>query len=239
MKLETTLIAGKPLRYSVRRSRRARRLGLTVCHRQGVEVVLPWRARLSDVPDLLKRFSGWLVEQADKYEVWDGPKVRSFATGSTVDILGRARRLEISGLPAGKSRPQVHLEGDALHLQLSAEDIFEPRPALQKYLRKLARADLLERVEHWSDRLGLYPTKVIVGERTSRWGSCSRQGTLSFCYRLIQAPPEVIDAVVAHEVCHLAHLNHGKRFYALLDRVCPDHRRCMDWLRDHDQELLL
>jgi predicted metal-dependent hydrolase len=62
---------------------------------------------------------------------------------------------------------------------------------------------------------------------------------LSFCYRLIMAPPEVIDAVVAHEICHLAHMNHGPRFYALLDEACPGHRRAMAWLRENEDNLLL
>ena len=65
------------------------------------------------------------------------------------------------------------------------------------------------------------------------------RGTISYCYRLVMAPPEVIDAVVAHEICHLAHLNHSRRFYALLDKVCPDHRARMKWLVDHHDELQL
>ena len=81
--------------------------------------------------------------------------------------------------------------------------------------------------------------RLVIGERRSRWGSCSRRGTLSFCYRLVMAPPETIDAVVAHELCHLVHLNHSRRFYALLDRVCPGHREAMDWLADHHDELQL
>jgi predicted metal-dependent hydrolase len=117
--------------------------------------------------------------------------------------------------------------------------VFEVRAVLEKYLRRLARKDLTERTAHWADRIGLFPRKVIVGERTSRWGSCSVRGTISYCYRLVMAPPEAIDAVVAHEICHLAHLNHSRRFYALLDKVCPDHRTSMKWLVDHHDDLQL
>ena len=164
---------------------------------------------------------------------------RQYATGSNVPVLGRPRRLELTALPPGRSRPIVRLTETALRMRLIAADILDPRPALERYLRKLARDDLRTRVERWSEIVGRQPRRVIVGERTSRWGSCSRRDTLSFCYRLILAPPAVIDAVVAHELCHLVHLNHSRRFYALIERVCPDHARQMDWLRAHADDLLL
>ena len=106
-------------------------------------------------------------------------------------------------------------------------------------MRSLARRDLTARTAHWAETLDLHPRRVMVGERTSRWGSCSRQGALSFCYRLVMAPPRVADAVVAHEVCHLAHLDHGRRFWALLDSACPWHRDANRWLQDHEDELII
>jgi hypothetical protein len=89
-----------------------------------------------------------------------------------------------------------------------------------------------------AEDIGLWPARIIVGERTTRWGSCSGRGTLSFCYRLVMAPPAVIDAVVAHEICHLRHMNHGRRFRRLVTLACPDHDEQMTWLREHEDELL-
>ncbi len=233
------LIKGKPVRYRVRRSRRTRKMGIQVCKRDGLVIILPERMGLKVVPELLEYWADWIDTKADEYDVRQGPRVRQFATGSVLSILGKPRHLAITNLPNGRKRPVIDLTDDSLTLALAPADVFDVRPVMEKYLRRLARQDLTERTAIWADRIGLFPRKVIVGERTSRWGSCSARGTLSFCYRLIMAPPEAVDAVVAHEICHLAHLNHSRRFYALLDRVCPGHRESMKWLREHEDDLLL
>lgn len=233
------LIKGKPVHYRVRRSRRARKMGVQVCKRDGVVITLPQRVGLKVVPELLEHWADWIDTKADEYGVRHGPQVRRFSTGSVISILGVPRRLALTNLPNGRKRPVIDLVDDSLTLALAPADVFDVRPVLEKYLRRLARQDLTERTTRWADRIGLFPGKVIVGERTSRWGSCSPRGTLSFCYRLIMAPPEVIDAVVTHEICHLAHLNHSRRFYALLDQVCPGHREAMKWLREHEDDLML
>jgi predicted metal-dependent hydrolase len=238
-RLERTLVGGRPLSYRVRRSRRARKMGVHVDKRDGVVVVLPWRTGLKVVPGLLEDWAEWLNEKVEEYGVRHGPEVKGYATGSELLVFGRPRRLLISALPPGRKRPRFDLADEVLAAELAPDDIFAPREQLEKYLRRLARADLNERVSRWSGEIGLYPKKVIVGERTTRWGSCSPRGTLSFCYRLVMGPERIIDAVVAHEICHLAHLNHGKRFYALLDKACPWHREAGRWLKDHHDDLLL
>ena len=239
IKTATTLIDGRPLRYTVRRSARARKLGVEVSRRTGVVVVLPRRVGAAVVPELMDHWADWLAVRADRYDVWDGPRRRQYATGSEILVLGRPRRLELSVLSGGRARAVVDLTDEALRMQLPPAAVLEPRDELEKYLRKLARQDLLPRTAFWAERVGEQPSRVIVGERTTRWGSCSRRRTLSYCYRLIMAPEAVIDAVVAHEVCHLAHLNHGPRFRALLDRVYPGHRKAMAWLQANEEDLLL
>jgi len=233
------LIKGKPVRYRVRHSRRARKMGVQVCKRDGVVIVLPQKVGLKVVPELLEHWADWIDAKADEYGVRHGPLIREYATGSEILIMGRPRKLAVSNLPNGRKRPIVELGEDSLSMVLAPADVFEIRPILEKYLRRLARKDLTERTALWSDRIGLFPRRVIIGERTSRWGSCSVRGTLSYCYRLVMARPEAVDAVVAHEICHLAHLNHSRRFYGLLDKVCPDHRVWMKWLVDNHDDLQL
>lgn len=236
---EQALVGGRLLRYEVRKHRRARSATARVNRRDGVVVTLPWRVPLRVVPSLLAEWETWLADQAEKHQVWNGPAVRELASGSELWVLGRLRSLQIEALPPGRRRATARLEPDALSLALPPQRILEPRPAVEKYLRRLARSELEARVDRWARRVGRRPAKVIVGERTSRWGSCSRRGTLSFCYRLVMAPPETIDAVVAHELCHLVHLDHSPRFYELLDGVCPGHREVTGWLDIHHDELLL
>ncbi len=234
-----TVIGDRPLCYRVRKSRRARKLGLSVSKREGVLVTLPQRVSYAEVPRLLEEFSDWLDAKADEFDVRLGPRVKQYGRGSEILVLGTVRRIEVRSLPAGRVRPRFELQDEALVMILSPDQVLDIRPALEKYLRRLAHEDLPPRVEHWAGVVGRRPRRVIIGERTSRWGSCSATGTISLCYRLVMAPPEVIDAVVAHEICHLVHLDHGPRFYELLDRVCPEHRRVREWLREHHEALVV
>lgn len=234
-----TMIGGRPLCYRVRKSRRARKLHLRVSKREGVLVTLPQRVGYAEVPALLAEYADWLDAKADEFDVRMGPQVRQYGRGSRVLVYGAPRRIEVRALPSGRVRPRQELAGDALTLVLPPDQVLDPRPALEKYLRRLAHEDLPARVAGWADKAGLRPGKVIIGERTTRWGSCSARGTISLCYRLVMAPPEVIDAVVAHEICHLAHLDHGRRFYALLDGLCPWHRESRRWLNEHHEDMVL
>lgn len=234
----TALVNGRPLKYRIRRSKRARRAKIEVCRRDGVVVVLPWRASAAVISALLDDWGGWMDAQAEKLGVRLGPQVKQYATGSTINILGEPCLIEVRGAAAGQRSSQVERLGDTLILSLKPDDVFDTRAVLEKYLRRVAGNDLRTRTTYWAEHLGLYPSRVIVGERTTRWGSCSPRGTLSFCYRLVLAPPHVVDAIVAHELCHLRHMNHGKGFYALLDSVCPWRREADAWLRRHHDDLL-
>jgi len=234
-----TLLRGRALRYRLRRNRRTRRPGLEVSRRDGLVVSVPWRARPEIVPGLLHQWADWLVAKLDEHDAWDGPCVREFATGAELLVFGRPRRLQLKALGARERGWRAELTDDRLVLHMPPDRILSPRPVVEQYLRGLAREHLPGRIEHWAARVGRRPSRVVIGERTTRWGSCSPSGTLSFCYRLVMAPPDVIDSIVAHEVCHLRHLDHSRRFWSLLDEVCPHHRRCRDWLNRHEDDLII
>ncbi len=234
---ESRILAGRRLRYHVRRSPRARRLGVTVSRRKGLEVVLPRGATRADLERFFVEAAEWVTQQVERHGVWDGPVRRAYATGSTFMLLGREIRLVLTILPPGRIRPTSHLHGDVLHLALPAQDILDPRPALERWLRRFAADHLRERTDDLGGRLGLRPSRVVVGDRVTRWGSCSRTGTISFCYRLVMADPAVVDAVVIHELCHLRHADHGPRFRRLVSAMCPDHDLRMAWLRTNGENL--
>lgn len=237
--LQTTLLAGRPVRYRVRRSPRARRVGVQVSAREGLVVVLPRRAALREVEGALRELAPWIDEKVDVYGVREGPLRSELTTGSTLLVLGVRRRIELAPLPRDRVRPRISLEPSRLLCELPSDHLLDPRHAVERWLRRLARREIPPRVDHWASELDLHPQRVIIGERTSRWGSCSSRGTLSFCYRLVMAPPRVIDAIAAHEVCHLAHLNHSRRFWSLLDGACPWHREAEGWLDDHHEAMVL
>ena len=105
-------------------------------------------------------------------------------------------------------------------------------------LGKKAREVIPPRVEHFSRLLGVDYGKISIRNQLTRWGSCSSSGNLSFNCLLMLAPPEVLDAIVAHELCHRKEMNHSKRFYAHLLSIYPEYHKWHAWLKTHGGELM-
>ena len=110
---------------------------------------------------------------------------------------------------------------------------------LDKRYRNAARHLFQERVAYYHSHTGGNYTSITIRDQKSRWGSCSSRGTLSFNYRLIFAPPKVLDYVVVHELCHLTHMNHSKDFWNMVAQIMPEYKVYKTWLREHGQELHL
>ena len=100
-------------------------------------------------------------------------------------------------------------------------------------VRKRAKEIIPERVAHYSKLSGISCGRISIRLQKSRWGSCSARGNLNFNCLLVLMPPEILDSVVVHELCHRRHMNHSKAFYAEVLRLFPDYRRCSAWLKEH------
>ena len=124
--------------------------------------------------------------------------------------------------------------------QLDAERVrvLDPPPLTEREGRRLARELVTETIDAEAPRLGVRCRRVSIRDTRSRFGSCSSAGSLSFSWRLALAPRRILDYVVVHELCHLVHLDHSRRFWSLVERVRPDFREQRDWLGDHGWELL-
>lgn len=132
----------------------------------------------------------------------------------------------------GRAAPRLE-SGDPPRLVAPAPDLalFEPR--LVRFFKEEARRDLTARVAQHAETLGVRPTRIQVKELRSRWGSCSIDGVMSFSWRLVLAPPFVLDYLAAHETAHLREMNHSRRFWAHVRRCMPDFERGRAWLHDH------
>jgi predicted metal-dependent hydrolase len=129
-------------------------------------------------------------------------------------------------------------EGDESMPVLSVSGHFEHAPRrLENWLRKRAAEAIRARVDSHCESLGLSCRRIGVRDQKSRWGSCSSNGNLSFSWRLIMAPPHVLDYVAAHEVAHLREMNHSPRFWALVRRAVPEYEKAQGWLKANGQEL--
>jgi predicted metal-dependent hydrolase len=212
--------------YTIRRSERARRIRVNV-DAEGVEVVLPRRAAQREAAVAVRELEPWIRRRLR--EVAHAQQAVA-ARGDAVPYLG-----ELLQVRAEPGRTRVHRRGAVLLAPAGAERT----AALERWYRRAARAEIAPRLDDACALAGLsYSRLTIRGQRT-RWASCSRTGAMSFNWRLLLAPEEVLDYVVWHEVCHLQVMDHSPRFWALLARWCPDYRERSRWLRRHGQTLVL
>ena len=218
MRKEVQLPPGVQLRMSPT----ARRVSLRVDAPRGVVIlVVPKRVSLARAADF-----------AEKNRTWIGRKLASlpppvqFADGVEVPLNGVPHKV--------RHRPGVRgtvwTEGREIHIAGAVEHL--PR-RLTDWLRAEAKRRIHALVDRHAATVGKRPTRVTLRDTTTRWGSCTPNGRLAFCWRLILAPTEVMDYVVAHEVAHLVELNHGQRFWRLVRRLVPDVDGPRRWLSDH------
>ena len=205
---------------AIRRSPRARRIQIRIAPVGGaVELVLPPGATRADGLAFLKAKEAWIAERTA-----NALSRVPFADSTALPFLGGALTIRATG----RARPGARRDGDTLRVSGRPEDV---APAVEAWLRRAARAEIEPRVAEKAARLGKPHGRVTLRDTTSRWGSCSAGGNLGFSWRLVMAPPEVLDYVVAHEVAHLAEHNHGKRFWAHVARLCDDPEGARRWLR--------
>lgn len=217
---------------TIRVSRRARRIALRVrTGGRGVELVLPRGVPKKLGLGFLARKRGWIAAQLDAL-----PQPVPFAEGATIPVFGVPHRIRRDGDPEAPPRaPRVAIA--AGEIRVRGDDAGIAR-LVRGHLIMLARSELAGRARACAARLGREVRRVGVRDTRSRWGSCSAAGNLSFCWRLVLAPHSVIDYVVAHEVAHLVEMNHGPRFWQLVDSLHPGRAAARGWLREHRAELL-
>jgi predicted metal-dependent hydrolase len=212
--------------YRIRRSPRARRVRVTVDADGSVTVTLPRRAPDKAAAEAVEELAPWIARRRRTLARAAAEVARP---AGTVPYLG-----ETLTLHAQPGRERVHRRGDVL---LVPEG--DPYPALERFYRRAARAEIAPRLDAATARAGSrYAGLTIRGQRT-RWASCSSEGKMSFNWRLLLAPPEILDYVVEHEVCHLEVMDHSPRFWALLASRVPDWRTHATWLRRYGSTLVL
>jgi predicted metal-dependent hydrolase len=242
-------LPGGDLRYTLRRSPRARRLRVTIHPGRGVIVSVPASARRAHggSNDLVDRFlaerEDWIRrhlvrQEATRARLDDRPDLDD---GRLVPYLGEPHRVRIEPASPGVRASRVARvggdDGDELVVERVARDARPTAVILEAWFRARARTLLDEAIARHAPQLGVTPRSVTIRDTTSRWGSCSRRGALSFSWRLVLAPLPALDAVAAHELCHLRVFGHTPVFWELLAMQVPDHATWRRWLRTHAPEL--
>jgi predicted metal-dependent hydrolase len=219
------LADGEVARVRVRRNPRARRISVRVDASDGsIALTVPWHTSVERGIGFARGQRDWL-----KARLAAVPARIEFAPGSRFSFQGQ----EVS--VARAERGPTHLEGGVLHVAGAPE--FAAR-RVRDWLKAQARRTLAEKAQASAAQTGRKVAAVRIRDTRTRWGSAASDGTLAFSWRLVLAPPEVLDYVVAHEVAHLTHMNHSADFWALVALLYPGFERPQRWLAANGAHLL-
>lgn len=219
---------GQPVRLSV--NPRARRISIRIDGRAGEAVlVAPSERRLAQAVAFARTKADWIAERLTAR-----PEREVLSPGATVPVFGKTARLVATG-GAGAARLTEDADG-AVIASGGEGEAFARR--VENLLKRLARDTLIARTEVHRAALGQKPVRVSIGDPKSRWGSCSpHRRTIRYSWRVVMAPPEVIDYLAAHEVAHLVHADHSPAYWSVVERLVGDHRPFRKWLREHGPAL--
>jgi len=204
------------------RVRRARRYILRVRPDGSLRVTVPSGGSRREAEQFVRKNHRWITRERNRAQVEHAP--REWEDGSDLLLRGQLVRLA------------VERRGDQIVVSYGgrracARDSDDIRSIVEADLRELAKAELIPRLRELADEHNVLPGTVVVRDQRSRWGSCARNGNIALNFRLVQMPPDVRDYVLLHELMHIKQQNHSRRFWRLVESVCPEFRDAERWLK--------
>lgn len=224
-------IGGESIRVAVKVSSRAKSYRLSVPNSAAPLLTVPKFGRWGEAKAFLDRHTPWLAERLET-----SAKPVAFVRGAVIPLRGVYHRI----VPTGRVRGVVEVGEHEGEMALLVPGEAEHRARrLTDWLKTEAARDLDKRCKVHAANLGVTVKSVSMRSQATRWGSCSSTGKLNFNWRLVLAPPFVLDYVAAHEVAHLLEMNHSQDFWDVVTRTLPTMERGREWLRVHGRELMV
>jgi predicted metal-dependent hydrolase len=234
--------AAGPLPYQIRRSRRARRVRIVVGP-GGIEVVAPQGVGKGEIAALLAAHADWIRRKttALRQALAAHPGPARLAAGGKIMVRGSPRDLVVAATDRARARLEA---GDPVRVMLPGGLDEETRERLtgdllERWLRRSALEDAQAQARRHGPPHGLVPSAIRIKAQRRLWGSCTAAGVVNLNWRLILAPPEVLEYVVVHELCHLRERHHQPPFWRLVAEVLPDYGPRRRWLKDNGHLLSL
>ena len=218
-------------RVQLKRHRQSRRYTLRVqASTRDVVLTMPLRGSVRDARRFAEKHGAWIATRLNRL-----PQSAPFRDGEIVPLRGEPHRIVHRKGVRGTVAAETDANGERLLCVFGQEPHVARR--MRDFLKRQARSDLEAASRNYADTLGVSIKRVSVRDQASRWGSCSATGALSYSWRLIIAPPYVLDYLAAHEVAHLVEMNHSARFWKVVNRICPNVDRAKAWLEAHGADL--
>ncbi len=214
------------------RSRR-KSVAIFVYPDETVEVRAPLKLSEARIRQFVEQHADWIARQKERMRKHAPPPAREFAEGEEFFFLGRSFPLKV----VPRQRAALIFDGDSFRLAKSA--LPRAKEAFTRWYKGQALLYLVWRVPALAIEHGFRYQKIRLSSARTRWGSCSVKGTLSFTWRLVMAPPEVVDYVILHELVHTKIKNHSKDFWTRLEEIMPDYKKHVAWLKQNGRFLTI
>jgi predicted metal-dependent hydrolase len=239
----STTLSGKNYLYTLVQSSGARTVRLKISIDKGLEIIVPRRFHLDHLDQIVAKHEQWILKQMNKFEARKKlHQEHELRHGSELTILGEKYTVKIiSGAQKKLSVKRVQqlvfeeqraiVEGYALHVHCDGT-VQKAKKALEEYLRGIAEKYFNKRVAEMAEQMNVHYKKITIRGQKTRWGSCTREKSLNFNWRLIMLPLPVAESVIIHELAHTLHMNHSKAFYSFVESFCPDYRKLQKYLRN-------
>ncbi len=226
-----TYFDGKKIEYDIRKSERASRSRIDI-DLDGVTVVVPKEKDL-DPEKFLHEKKDWVLEKHEEIEnYWARIPEREFEEGETFPYLGKKHELKLSS----DDRFDV-VDGEIIIPEEKVSDL-SLKDRIEELYREKARERILEIINEYKEKIDLEFNRLYIRNQKTKWASCSSKNNLSFNWRLMMAPEEVLEYVVVHELLHLEEPKHSDRFWSLMGKIIPDYRQRRKWLKENSPELV-
>lgn len=197
-----------------------------------VTVFAPFRLPVHEADAFVLKQADWILNalnqsKANAEAILERNK-KNMQDGMPIPIEGKNYLL----LCREEGPDDVQIDGNRIIVSGMEGNPLITRVIIREYLQNLAMKRLEERVRYHAERIGVHPKSITLREQKTKWGSCSSLGNLNFNWKLIMAPPEALDYVVVHELCHMLEMNHSPAFWAQVEKHCPDYKKWQDHLKN-------
>lgn len=223
----------------LRRTNRKKSISLSI--RDGAIVILaPRRVPDREILELMVKRTEWirsaLAKQAESQQI----AKRKFVDDDRFLFLGKEYPLRVIDGPRAKAELEegvfiVH----ARRAHTQERRARSVRAAFLRWYKEEAEVFITDRTNHYAAQMGAAPGRILFRDYKSMWGKCTSQGEITYNWKLVMAPPRIVDYVIVHELAHLQHLNHSRDFWDCVDRIIPDYKLRRKWLKDHGETLAI
>ena len=231
----TLSIEGQTITCRIRRSVRAKNIGLRILDDGSLGITLPAAKKRIDLDRLLSRHRRWILKNLERSSKEKLLPPFILAEGGVLPVLDYECYLRI--VTSSRKRARVEFDPPHINLHVNNSRFDTLYPLVEGWYRKMARKFLRDRIPYWVGRLKVVPEGLRVKNQRTLWGSCSRRKNLNFNWRILLLSPETADYLIIHELSHLKHMNHSGKFWNTVKAFCPGYKDCQRELRSKNHWL--